>query len=65
MDRKTWANQRNKVNLQKLTLKKRRLISYLTEFKISIVKILNELKENTATKCNQENCMNKMRLSTR
>ena len=45
--KETWPNQKNKAKLQKLTLNKQ--ISELPDkgFKISVLKMLNEPKENT------------------
>lgn len=40
-------NQRNKINLHKLAKNKWRSMTYLTEFKITILKKLNVLQENT------------------
>ena len=41
------SNEINKIKLQKLTLKKCRSMSYLTDFKIMITEMLNDLNENT------------------
>lgn len=44
-NRETLTNQEKKLKLQELTLKKCRSVS--KEFKIIVIKILNDLKENT------------------
>ena len=53
--KETWPNQKHKAKLQKLTLNKQ--ISELPDkgFKIPVLKMLNEPKENTAIKQNQVN----------
>lgn len=51
--RETWPIQRNKINLQKLTLKKHKPQTYLTDFKTIVSNMPNELKENTDRRLNK------------
>lgn len=51
--REPQPNQRNKINLQKPNLKKWRSINHLREFKITILNMHNELKDNTERQLNE------------
>ena len=51
-ERGKWPNQRNTINLQKLTLKNSKSLIYMKK-NLTILKMLNEPKENTDRKLNE------------
>lgn len=50
-ERGKWPNYRNTINLQKLTLKNSKSLIHMKK-NLTILKMLNELKENTDRKLN-------------